>query len=199
MEELFLGTLFLGEELNVIDQQRIHRTVKALELVDGIQLQGLDHVRHKTLGMQVNHLGIRVFLQQMITHRMHQVGFTQAHAAVQKQRVVAMLGVIGHLPGCRSGQLVGFTFDKVFEGKGAIQITGVLEPAFDLHRTLGTRGLNRCIGATHRVKANARRLIAGHRGRGRIARRRRDVCRRDRVDRRGGCCGPCGSTALAAY
>ncbi|MCY1173110.1 hypothetical protein D9M73_132610 [compost metagenome] len=62
VEKLFLGTLFTGEELNVIDQQRIHRTVEAFEFVDRIQLQGLDHVRHETLGMQVHHLGVRVLL-----------------------------------------------------------------------------------------------------------------------------------------
>ncbi|MNQ78314.1 hypothetical protein D3C85_932220 [compost metagenome] len=62
VEKLFLGTLLAGEELNVIDQQRIHRTVEAFELVDRVQLQGLDHVRHETLGMQVHHLGIRVLL-----------------------------------------------------------------------------------------------------------------------------------------
>ena len=62
VEKLFLGTLFTGEELNVIDQQCIHRTVEAFELVDRVQLQGLDHVRHETLGMQVHHLGIRVLL-----------------------------------------------------------------------------------------------------------------------------------------
>src|SRR3990167_5693322 len=63
VEKLFLGTLFLGEELNVIDQQCVHRTVEALELVDRIQVQGLDHVRDETLGMQVHHLGIRVLRQ----------------------------------------------------------------------------------------------------------------------------------------
>ncbi|MNY03045.1 hypothetical protein D3C86_1356440 [compost metagenome] len=62
VEKLFLGTLLAGEELNVIDQQRIHRTVETFELVDSVQLQGLDHVRHETLGMQVHHLGIRVLL-----------------------------------------------------------------------------------------------------------------------------------------
>ncbi|MNZ48428.1 hypothetical protein D3C78_661740 [compost metagenome] len=62
MEELFLGTLLAGEELNVVDEQRVDRTVEAFELVDGIQLQGLDHVRHETLGMQVHHLGVRVLL-----------------------------------------------------------------------------------------------------------------------------------------
>jgi len=62
VEKLFLGTLFTGEELNIVNQQSVHRTVEALELVDRIQLQCLDHVGHKALGMQVHDLGIRVLL-----------------------------------------------------------------------------------------------------------------------------------------
>ncbi len=62
VEKLFLGAFLAGKELDVIDQQRIHRTVEALELVDCIQLQRLDHVGHKTLRMQVHNLGIRVLL-----------------------------------------------------------------------------------------------------------------------------------------
>ncbi len=44
VEELFLGTLLAGKELDVVDQQRIHRAVEALELVDRVELQRLDHV-----------------------------------------------------------------------------------------------------------------------------------------------------------
>ncbi|MCY1496718.1 hypothetical protein D9M68_306590 [compost metagenome] len=38
VEKLLLRTLLAGEELNVVDQQCVHGTVEALELVDGIQL-----------------------------------------------------------------------------------------------------------------------------------------------------------------
>ncbi len=62
VEKLFLGPLFASEELNVIDQQRIHRTVEAFELVDRVQLQGLDHVGDESLRVQVHDLGIRVLL-----------------------------------------------------------------------------------------------------------------------------------------
>ncbi|MNF91501.1 hypothetical protein D3C84_741040 [compost metagenome] len=142
MEKLFLGTLFTGEELNVIDEQRIHRTVEALELVDGIELQCLDHVRNETLGMQVDHLGIRILLEQVVTHSMHQVRFTQAYAPIKEERVIAMLRVIGYLPGRCAGELVRFTFDEVFERKRAIEVARVLERTFDLDSTL--LGTHRC-------------------------------------------------------
>ena len=89
--------------------------------------------------MQVNHFGVGVLLQQVITHCMHQVSLTQANTAVQKKRVVAMLGIVGNLPGSGSRQLVGFALDEIFEGKGPVQVAGVLEPTLDLHGTLDTR------------------------------------------------------------
>src|SRR5690606_17583895 len=79
----------------------------------------------------------------MVAHSMHQVGLAQTHAAIKEQRVVAVLGIVRHLPGGSARQLVGFTFDKVLEGEGAIKITGVLEPAFALHVTFCTRGSRR--------------------------------------------------------
>jgi len=96
----------------------------------------------------------------MVTHSVHQVGFTQADAAIKEQRVVTMLGIVRHLPGCRAGELVGLALDEILEGEGAVQVTGVLERAFDLHGALfgANRGLLR--GRTgHRVKAVAGRLF----------------------------------------
>jgi len=136
MEELFLRALLLGEELDVVDQQRVHGAVETLELVDGIELQRLDHVRYKTLGMQVHHLRIRILLQQVIAHRMHQVGLAQADATIEKQRVVAVLGVVSDLPGSRTSQLVGFTLDEILEGERTVQVAGVLEASFHLNVAL---------------------------------------------------------------
>ncbi|MNO98335.1 hypothetical protein D3C76_900800 [compost metagenome] len=136
MEKLFLRALLAGEELDIVDQQRIDRAIEALEFVDGIELQRLDHVGDETLRVQVDHLGIRVFLQQVVTHSMHQVGFAQADAAIKEERVVAMLGVVGDLPGSSTRQLVRLAFDEGVEGEGSIQIAGVLERTFHLNGAL---------------------------------------------------------------
>src|SRR5450830_1007244 len=96
----------------------------------------------------------------MVTHSMHQVRLTQANATIKEERVVTMLGVIGHLPGCRPGQLVGFTFDEVFEGESTVQVTGVLERTFYLDGALfrADRSLLRA-GTGHGIKAVAGRLF----------------------------------------
>ena len=84
MEELLLRALFASKKLDVVDQQCVNGSVIALEIVDRIQLQCLDHIGDEPLGMQVDHPGFRVALQQRIPHRVHQVCFAQTDAAVKK-------------------------------------------------------------------------------------------------------------------
>ncbi|MNF84540.1 hypothetical protein D3C84_669090 [compost metagenome] len=94
---------------------------------------------------------------------MHQVGFTQTDAAIKEERVVTMLRVVRHLPGCGPGQLVGLAFDEVLKGKSAIQVAGVLERTLNLHRALfrTDRGLLRA-RTSHRVKAVTGRFFLGN-------------------------------------
>ena len=49
VEELFLRALLAGEELDVVDQQRIERAIRLLELVDGVVLQRLHHIADEAL------------------------------------------------------------------------------------------------------------------------------------------------------
>ena len=56
VEELFLRTVLAGEELDVVDQQRVERAVRLLELVDRVVLQGADHVADEALGVHVGDL-----------------------------------------------------------------------------------------------------------------------------------------------
>ena len=161
VEELLLGALLTGEELDVVDQQCVHRAVEALEFVDGVELQGLHHVRDETFRMQVDHLGVRVLLQQVVAHRMHQVGLAQTDATVEEQRVVTVLEVVRHLPGGGAGQLVGLALDEVLEGEGTVEIAGVLQRTFDLDVALGAHR-RRCSGrhgGGQRIDAGFFRLV----------------------------------------
>ncbi len=60
VEKFFLGPLFLGEKLDVINQQRIYRTVEPLELVYRVELKCFNHVSHKALGVQIHNFGVGV-------------------------------------------------------------------------------------------------------------------------------------------
>ncbi len=86
---------------------------------------------------------------------MHQVRLAQAYTAIKEQRVVAVLGVVGHLPGRGARQLVRLAFDKGFEGEGAVQVAGVLERTFDLNGALfGTPAGSGCrVAVGHGIEA----------------------------------------------
>ncbi len=90
VEKLFLGAVLVGEELHVVDQEQIERVVLLLELVEGLALVGLDHVRHELLGMDVEDLAARLVGQQLVTHSVHQVRLAQADSAINEERVVEM-------------------------------------------------------------------------------------------------------------
>ncbi|MNC40581.1 hypothetical protein D3C75_893000 [compost metagenome] len=163
--------------------------------------------------MQVHHLGVRVLLQQVVTHSMHEVGFTQAHTTIKEERVVTMLGVVCHLPGSRARQLVRLTFDEGVEREGAVQVTGVLERTFNLHGALfspATTG-RRSSRLGHGIKAVTRRRLDQYRlgcshgngfnrcGRGRlVCLSLRQRSRNGSADRRVGR-SPWGRAATATY
>ena len=44
IEELFLGTVLVGKELNVVYQEQVQRMVAFLELVESLALIGLNHI-----------------------------------------------------------------------------------------------------------------------------------------------------------
>ncbi len=93
VEELFLRTVFVGKELDVIDQQKIERVVALFELVKGAALVGFNHIRNELFRVDVENLGVRLVFEQLVAHSVHQVGLTQADAAVDEQRVVQVAGL----------------------------------------------------------------------------------------------------------
>jgi len=122
VEEFFLGARFAGKELNIVDQQQVERVVIAFELVESLALVGFHHVRYVLFRMDVANPRVGVFVEHLVADGVDQVGFTQADAAVQKQRVIRNARIAGHLDGGGAGQLVGFTGDEVVEGQHRVQL-----------------------------------------------------------------------------
>ena len=121
VKELFLRTVFVGEKLYVVDQQKIERVIALLELIKGAALVSLDHIRDKLFSVDVENLGIRTVFQQLVAHSMYQVGFTQTHTPVDKQWVVQVSGRSRHVHGRRACHAVGSTFHQRFKGQGRVQ------------------------------------------------------------------------------
>ena len=125
VEELFLRAVLAGEELDVVDQQRVHLLEAALELVHRLFDQRLGHGAEELLAAQVKHAGVRVLPAHLVAGGEHQVRLAQAGAAVQQQRVVrTVAGFLRGLPRRGAAQLVAATLDEVVEGVVQVHVAG---------------------------------------------------------------------------
>ena len=89
MEELFLRGFFVTEELNIINQQQVNISVLLTKLFLLFCLDGINEVIGKILAGDIFNVGSGIILQDQIPDRLHQMRFSQANAAVNKQRVVS--------------------------------------------------------------------------------------------------------------
>ena len=71
VEKFLLRALLAGQELHIVNQQCIQHPVAALELIDGVVLQGAHHVGHELLGMLIDHPFVGAALAQHVADRMH--------------------------------------------------------------------------------------------------------------------------------
>src|SRR5690606_3450606 len=121
VEELFLRALLAGEKLDIVDQERIERAIRALELVDRVVLQAAHHVADETLRVHVRDLRVGVAAQDRVADRVHQMRFAQAYAAVDEQRVVGRAGILADLHRRGARELVALPLDERLEREGRVQ------------------------------------------------------------------------------
>ena len=121
VEEFFLGRIFPGDELHVIDHQHVDRPEQFLEIHHLPVAQGLDEAVHELLGGQIQHAQLGAADLQLMRDGMHQVGLPQTDAAIQEKRVEADGPALGHPAGGGMGQLVRLADDETVEGEAGIQ------------------------------------------------------------------------------
>ncbi len=89
VEELVLSALFAAEVLDVIHHQHVGVVaVLVAELFDAVIADLIYELVHKGLGLQIQDAPRRVLLLDLLTDGMQKVRLAQAHAAVNKQRIV---------------------------------------------------------------------------------------------------------------
>ena len=116
-----MRAILVGQKLHIVNQQQVQRVVALLELFKRLALVSLDHIGDKLFCVNVQHLGRRVVGHQLVADGVHQVGFSQANAAINEQRVVLMPQTAGHMQGCRPPHAVGRAFDQRVKGQRGIQ------------------------------------------------------------------------------
>ena len=96
MEELFLGTVLVSDELDVIDHQEIDAPVAIAEVFHPLCPERVDQVIGERFGRDVEDDQARVLREGLVTDRMEQVGFAETDPAPDVERVVLRTKVVGH-------------------------------------------------------------------------------------------------------
>jgi hypothetical protein len=117
MEELFLGPLLAGEELDVVDQQRIERAVRLLEFRDRVVLQGPHHVADESFAVDVGDPSVGTSQTEHVANGVHEVRLAKADATIDEQRVIGAAGIFRDLDGGGAGELVALALDERVEGE----------------------------------------------------------------------------------
>src|SRR2546422_6683693 len=87
MKECVLCFFLSGKELDIVDDEDIDATVKIREFRDAVFLDRLDEIDREFFARNVEHSLASVGLQHMVADRMHEMGFSEADASVNNERV----------------------------------------------------------------------------------------------------------------
>ena len=98
--------------------------VAFFELIKCLALVGFNHITDKLLSMDVENFCIWALSQQAVANRVHQVGFAQADAAINKQRVVQVARHACYVHGCRPCHTVCPALDQ------RVKVQARIEPIF---------------------------------------------------------------------
>ena len=122
VEELLLGPLLVGDELDVVDEEQVDPAVAGAELVDLALLDRGDELVRELLGRRVDDALARELRGDLVADGVHQVGLAEAHPAVQEERVVGVPGALRHRQARRVGEAVGRPDDEVRERVAGVDV-----------------------------------------------------------------------------
>ena len=115
MEELLLGLLLTGDELDIVHQQQIRLAVLVLELRLTAGLDGGDQLVGEFVALDVDDLGVGILLADAVGDGVQQVGLSHAGRAIDKQGVVHIAGMVGYGDGCAVRKAVTGTHHEVLK------------------------------------------------------------------------------------
>ena len=128
MEKLLLDSFLAGQELDIVNQEDVHGSIRGFEMLHAALGQGGDEIIHEFFRSGVNDFGFRVPFEHLRADGLHQMGLAQTHAAVDEQRVVHRTRFFADRDRSRVGQLiVGADNESV---KGVFRIQGLVAVGF---------------------------------------------------------------------
>ncbi len=124
MEKFLLGGFLAGDELNIIHQEQVGFPVFAPELDVPAAFDGVDQLVGELVALDVDDVGVRVFLADAVGDGVEQMGLAHAGRAVDEQGIVHLPRRLGHGNGGGVGKPVGRAYHEIVEGELGIEVHG---------------------------------------------------------------------------
>ncbi len=115
VEELLLGALLAGEELDVVDEEDVDVAELVAEAGHLVVADGVDHLVGELFAGDVGDGGVGLAAFHVVSDGVHEVGFAHADAAVEEEGVVGLGGSFGDGLRGGHGELVSGADDEGVE------------------------------------------------------------------------------------
>src|SRR5271154_6598340 len=107
MEELLLGALATGQELDVVEDERVDAAELLLELAHLVAPEGTDQLVHENLGRHEQDPALLITRSpQMMADGGCQMGLAETDTAVDEERIILLTRLIGRGLRRRMGELI---------------------------------------------------------------------------------------------
>ena len=137
VEKFLLGALPAGDELDIVHHEDIHPADLLPELIGLVALDGADELIGEALAGHVKNLPGGILLMHKMADGLHQMGFAQPHAPIDKERVIGLRRALRHGQRRRVGKAVAHAHHEAFEGILRVQMGIVILLAGGLSPTAG--------------------------------------------------------------
>ena len=124
MEEFLLGGFLTGNKLDIIDEEQISFPVFAPELDVFTGLDGSDQLVGELVALDIDDVGIRLFLPDPVGDGVQQMGLAHAGRSVDEQGIINIAGIVGNGNGGTVGKPVGRTYHEILKGELGIEVHG---------------------------------------------------------------------------
>ena len=116
VEEFFLGLFLADDELEIVDDEDVEFAEFKIEFFTFTEFYGVDKI-----GVEMRNRGVEdfqrgVFSQKFIADGLDEVGFAEARAAIEEERVIAAARGVDDTASGGNGEIVIRTDDEVIEG-----------------------------------------------------------------------------------
>lgn len=123
MEEDFLGFLFIGQKLDVIDNEDVNHLVEVDKVIDGIILDGMDDLVREFFGGNEKHGFVGEFLYHFIPDGLGQVGLSESYVSEDNEWIErGGARALGDGDTSRASQPVAIPFNECFEGVLGVEL-----------------------------------------------------------------------------